>query len=261
MNPYFDDPSHLDEAVLHLRNKTLLLVEDAPVFADRVVRRLLRYATRWRHRQLRSRWGVSAKLVVSEQVVENAWVLSQVRSADRRILDFGGVESVLPLQLSALGKDVWVLDARRYPFTHPSLHPIQADILGAPLPFNTPFDLVLSVSTIEHVGLSRYGDAPAPDGDRRAVEALWRVLRPGGLLLVTVPAGKPAAQRGYRIYDEAEVRRVFPASAQVRWFAKAGRQGTWKEVAAADVANLTYEAPLREAPVEAVALIAAVKGA
>jgi SAM-dependent methyltransferase len=260
MGKYLDDAARFDDAVRHLRNKNVLLVEDAPRVVDRVLRKLVSVTTRWRHRVLQSGWGVNAKLVVSEQIVENAWILSEVRDADRRILDFGGVESVLPLQLSALGKDVWVVDVRPYPFAHPNLHAVQADILAAPLPVSDTFDVVLSVSTIEHVGLSRYGDAADSDGDRRAVAALWLLVRPGGHLLATVPAGRPSEQRGYRIYDEARLRAVFPPEARIRWFRKAGRQGTWRETTAADVAHLVYEAPTLEAPVEAVALISALKG-
>lgn len=259
MSKYFDDPSRLDDALLYLRNKNVLLVEDAPGPVARLARKLVGLAGQGRLRLLRTGWGLSAKLVVSEQIVENAWLLSQLRDDDRRVLDFGGVESVLPLQLSALGKDVWVLDARRYAFDHPNLHSIQADILAQPLPFSEPFDVVVSISTIEHVGLSRYGDTADSGGDHRAVDALWAVVRPGGRLLATVPAGRPAVQRGYRIYDEARIRSVFPSSSSIRWFQKGGRQGTWREVAAANVADLVYEAPSGEAPVEAVALIAALK--
>ncbi|HJR58778.1 MAG TPA: DUF268 domain-containing protein [Vicinamibacterales bacterium] len=259
MGNYLEDPERFDDALLHLRNKNVLLVEDAPGTADRLLRRLIGLATRWRHRLIRSAWGINAKLVVSEQIVENAWVFSQLRGEDRRILDFGGVESILPLQLSALGRDVWVLDVRRYPFSHPKLHPVQADILAASLPFSEPFDAVVSISTIEHVGLSRYGDAADSGGDRLAVAALWKVLRPGGQLLATVPAGRAAVQRGYRVYDEARIRAVFPPGAHVRWFRKTGRQGTWYETSAVEVAGLVYEAPSGEAPVEAVALVSVVK--
>jgi 2-polyprenyl-3-methyl-5-hydroxy-6-metoxy-1,4-benzoquinol methylase len=259
MSKYFDDPTRFDDAMLYLRNKNVLLVEDVPSSAARIARGVVGVVGQARLRLLRRSFGRSAKLVVSEQIVENAWVLSQLRDDDRRVLDFGGVESVLPLQLSALGKHVSVLDARRYAFTHANLQSIQADILAQPLPFTEPFDVVISISTIEHVGLSRYGDSADKGGDRRAVDALWGAVRPGGRLLATVPAGRPAVQRGYRVYDEARIRSVFPASSVIRWFKKDGRQGTWREVVAADIAHLVYEAPTKEAPVEAVALIAATR--
>ena len=42
------------------------------------------------------------------------------------------------------------------------------------------FDAVLCISTIEHVGLGWYGDpAERSDGDRRALERLGELLRPG----------------------------------------------------------------------------------
>jgi SAM-dependent methyltransferase len=203
--------------------------------------------------------GASAKLAVTERIVENALVLRSLAENARRILDFGGVESVLPLQLAALGKEVWVLDGRRYPFAHENLHAVQADVLRDPLPFTEGFDAVISVSTIEHVGLGRYGDTLDERGDHHAVELLWRLVRPGGQLLATVPAGRPANQRGYRVYNEDRLHAVFPSVSRVLWFMKDGRQGTWREVSVDAVHDLVYEQPFGEAATEGVAVIVAEK--
>ena len=72
------------------------------------------------------------------------------------------------------------------------------------------FDLVISISTIEHLGPGNYDDVQIPDGDRLGVERLWRLVRPGGRHMATVPAGRRDVQRGYRIYDEARLHMVFP---------------------------------------------------
>ena len=56
-----------------------------------------------------------------------------------------------------------------------------------------PDDSVESISTlhaIEHVGLGRYGDPVDPDGWRKAVGELKRVLAPGGTLYFSVPVGR-----------------------------------------------------------------------
>lgn len=59
------------------------------------------------------------------------------------------------------------------------------DVVG--LPLDRTYDLVLSISTLEHVGL----DEPVVDPAKVdvAVRRLRSVVRPGGLLWVTVPVG------------------------------------------------------------------------
>jgi SAM-dependent methyltransferase len=59
---------------------------------------------------------------------------------------------------------------------------------------------------VEHVGLGRYGDPLDPDGDRKALAELKRVLAPGGDLLLVVPVGRPrVCFNAHRIYAPAEV--------------------------------------------------------
>jgi SAM-dependent methyltransferase len=43
---------------------------------------------------------------------------------------------------------------------------------------------------VEHVGLGRYGDPIDPDGSRKALSELQRVLAPGGRLFLSVPTGR-----------------------------------------------------------------------
>src|SRR4029450_12030196 len=50
-----------------------------------------------------------------------------------------------------------------------------------------PYDLVVSVSTLEHVGFDE--DVRDPQKVLRAVEAIRRLLAPGGLAVVTLPLG------------------------------------------------------------------------
>lgn len=63
-----------------------------------------------------------------------------------------------------------------------------ADLLS--LPFAS--DSISSLScmhVVEHVGLGRYGDSLDPEGDRKAIRELQRVVSPGGHLLFVVPIG------------------------------------------------------------------------
>jgi SAM-dependent methyltransferase len=51
-----------------------------------------------------------------------------------------------------------------------------------------PFDLILAISTLEHVGFDE--EPQEPDKPLRAFETMKRALRPGGAMLVTIPLGQ-----------------------------------------------------------------------
>lgn len=52
------------------------------------------------------------------------------------------------------------------------------------------FDFGVSISSFEHDGLGRYGDPLDPLGDIKAMDYCKQVIKPRGLLLLSVPIGK-----------------------------------------------------------------------
>ena len=63
------------------------------------------------------------------------------------------------------------------------------------------FDVVLSISSIEHDGLGRYGDSLNPTGDFEAMEQFKELLKPDGTLILAVPIGSDAVVwNAHRIY-------------------------------------------------------------
>lgn len=249
---YCDTDSNLDSVARHLRNKILGIYPLRWSPALKLIERLSQEMSGLRMGVLRT---AGWQAVISERIVEEALFLRHIRPEDRRVLDFGAYESLLPLTLSALGHEVTVLDQRVYPFKAPGLESVAADLFGEHPVRPDSFDTVISVSTIEHLGLGGYEDVKIPDGDRLGVERLWRLVRPGGRLMATVPAGQPAVQRGYRTYDEARLRSVFPGIVGIHWFRKDHRAGTWSPSTAAATANLVYSEPQGNLPVEAVAFV------
>lgn len=129
----------------------------------------------------------------SERLVEVPWVLSRYRG-ERRVLDVGYAfaEGAYLTALLGLGiPELHGLDlsARRVP----GLHGARGD--GRILPYRDDvFDLVLCVSTLEHIGRDnvRYRVEAEQErgGDARFVAEVARILRPAGRLLVTVPVGR-----------------------------------------------------------------------
>jgi len=97
-----------------------------------------------------------------------------------------------------------------------------------------PYDLVVSISTIEHIGWDESPREPAKV--LRALETMKRCLAPGGALLVTFPLGHnpfldEQVRTGQIVFEEQHVlRRVSLAN-------------EWREVELGDVADAKYGHP------------------
>jgi len=127
-----------------------------------------------------------------ERAVEIPWALSRLGSA-RRVLDVGSANAQ-PAYLAALvaagvpelvGVDLVEAEI-------PEMHTVVADVRELPFP-DSGFDLVLCVSTLEHVGRDNrvYGaGAEREGGELSALCELRRVTARGGRIVVTVPCGE-----------------------------------------------------------------------
>ena len=126
------------------------------------------------------------------------------------VLDVGGCESLLPLQLAKRGYSVTVYDFRQYPEQYPNLSTIQGDFLANKIPDNS-FDFVVMISTIEHIGFGSYGAPVYADGDFLAMYQAKRILKPSGRIVLTFPfASKEHIVSGFeRWYDIIRVQRLF----------------------------------------------------
>lgn len=138
----------------------------------------------------------------SSRIVEYPWILRNMPS-EGKILDVGSTGSQLPVMLAGLGYPVWALDVRKYEYASLSshLHSVVGDIRKTNFP-DSFFDVITAVSTVEHVGLGRYGDPFDAEGDRNAVKEIRRIITSDGILLITVPFGKRSITSLHRVYDE-----------------------------------------------------------
>ncbi len=150
---------------------------------------------------------------INERIIELPFVIQGLASLKRgaAVLDVGCMESLLPMQLAGLGYHVTGLDFRKYPFFFPGLDLVQADATKMPL-VDRSFDAVTCVSMIEHVGLGHYQDpCHHPDADADVVREFERVLKPGGLLLLSVPFGVLTTGVVQRTYDAARLKKALGA--------------------------------------------------
>lgn len=52
------------------------------------------------------------------------------------------------------------------------------------------FDVAWSISSFEHDGLGMYGDPLDPEGDLKAMRKMKRIVKPGGLMFLSLPVGR-----------------------------------------------------------------------
>jgi len=234
------------DVAMYRRNKNIFLDNLENSLPIRILNRL--------NRLFSSYLIKNSKTVFSERIIEYPILFQHLKPGPCRILDFGCVEDLLPIHLASLGYRVTGMDFRPYPFTHKNFDFIQEDILSW-VPPDEAFDTVVSISTVEHVGLSVYGDPVCKDGDKIAIEKLWRCLRKRGELIITLPAGKTCIERGMRIYDGQAVKELVPMIETMRFFYKPNRYGEWQETTEEVISKLIYDDYRTISPAQGVVFI------
>ncbi|MCL0092285.1 DUF268 domain-containing protein [Dehalococcoidia bacterium] len=146
-------------------------------------------------------WLLSARrFYCGTRVVEIPWVLAELRknTAITRILQIGDI--ILKKALEKYEVILVDLDAAENP--QDSLKIYKTDIREASLP-SSYFDIAISISTLEHIGLSEPRFA---DGDKVLVDIIKETLKPGGLFLFSVPFGKLLVRENFRVYGQARLK-------------------------------------------------------
>lgn len=106
----------------------------------------------------------------------------------RRHVDVGSRIDGFVAHVAAF-RDIEVLDIRpiRNKINNVVFH--QFDLLGDANAFEAYCDSLSCLHTLEHLGLGRYGDRIMVDGYLNGFRKLWSILKPGGILYLSVPIG------------------------------------------------------------------------
>jgi SAM-dependent methyltransferase len=166
---------------------------------------------------LPAHFGVGA----NERVIEIPWLFAQQPTG--RVLDAGSslnhLEYLSPLSRLVEEIHIVTLVYEGIAFPERGVSYVFADLRN--LPYRDDFfDTVVSISTLEHVGMDNtgYGSLlpsaadPTDEVDQAAGE-LARVLAPGGMLLLSVPYGHPENHGWLRQFGRADVERLVDAVA------------------------------------------------
>ena len=144
---------------------------------------------------------------VPERIVEYPFAVEMAMRLPKgsTVAVFGCHGDLLTTLLPTLGLDTHGLDVKdfRLPWKGFTFHKEDARKTSFP---DAHFDAVFAVSTVEHIGLFDADDT----GDQKAAREMCRILKPGGLFVLTVPYAATSAviPAFERIYDEASLRKL-----------------------------------------------------
>ena len=190
---------------------------------------------------------------IDERIVEYPWVFAQLSPDPGRVLDAGSalnhhfLLSRMPLRQAKL--TIMTLAPEKQCFWTRSISYVFGDLRNTNFA-NDVFDVVISVSTIEHIGLDNTkfytADKTKKESDNLgflpAVAEFKRILRPGGSCLITVPFGRAGVYGWYQVFDNNMVRRVVqtfkPTEYSVEFF---GYDASgWRRVEHADIEDAEF---------------------
>jgi hypothetical protein len=169
----------------------------------------------------RSRLPAGYGIGVDERCVEYPWVLAHVSDGPGRLLDAGATLNYdFLLSLAALRRKqihCLTLAPESDWVWHRGPSYVFEDLRHLPLRDGI-YETVVCLSTLEHVGCdnSFYTDQPIAKDARPmdfvvVARELWRVLKPGGVLLLTVPYGTYQFHGAFQQFDRDHLTRLVDA--------------------------------------------------
>ena len=143
--------------------------------------------------------------MINERVIEVPWALAQLPQFGV-VLDVGSCDATYLPAIQQPNRLLHCLDPRDCSTDIPRgavFH--HQSVIGNTLP-SSFYDAILALSTIEHIGLPCYGQHPFAHGDRLAMVEFRDLLKPGGRVILTVPAGSSKISSWYRQYSPDTLR-------------------------------------------------------
>ena len=172
---------------------------------SRLIRRQITFET---HFNVPIKFKHKNSIVINERIVEIPFIFSSISldNHTKKILDFGCSRSWLSLSLSSLGHSVYGIDLRNFPFSHPNFVFQKINILDFQ---ERDFDYIISLSTLEHVGLGAYGEPYSQQALVEVVKKVHLLLKTGGTLLLTLPIGIPSEDIFEKSFASSEILELF----------------------------------------------------
>jgi SAM-dependent methyltransferase len=187
-----------------------------------------------------------------ERVIEYPWVYARLAKDPSRMLDAGAALNhdflIKRPPVSTAKLSICTLAPENQCHWRRGISYVFDDLRSSTFREET-FDTIVSISTIEHIGLDNtalYTTDPSKrecdrTGFRAAVREFRRVLRPGGVCFITVPYGKACMRGWFQVFDAAMIRMVLddfaPAYQELDYF---GYSDGWHQADPTALAEATF---------------------
>jgi SAM-dependent methyltransferase len=208
---------------------------------------------------------------LDERVVEYPWMLSRLPKGPACLLDAGSTLNhrfILDQpQLREKNITVMTLAPEKNCFWRERVSYVFGDLRNTYFRDET-FDAVVCLSVLEHIGLdnTRYTSSIDPekqsDGYLAAIAQFRRVLKGGGVCLVSVPYGKHQRRPWLQVFNSTMILKIVegfaPSTVEIAYFMYSERDG-WQSSSADEASGAAYfdlnsDAPWRGCPAGAEAV-------
>jgi len=164
---------------------------------------------------LPDRWG----MWLDERVIEYPWFLSRLPDTSGRLLDAGSAlnhDCVLSHErLRNKTLSIYTLAPESESYCHRGISYLYGDLRDCCFR-DEYFDWIVSISTLEHVGLDntrhytkdRSKNECCPESHLQALRELRRVLKSSGILYITLPYGRAGDHGWLQIFDAEKVQKL-----------------------------------------------------
>ncbi len=194
---------------------------------------------------------------LDERIIEYPWFLSRLPAGPGKLLDAGSVFNfdfaLHHPKIQQKELTIMTLAPESDCFWKQSVSYVFGDLRQTCFKDNY-FDWIVSISTIEHIGLDNtvhYTSDPsrkesAPGSYITAIAELRRILRPGGTLYLTLPFGKATVLGWLQIFDQQMVDSIInafaPGSHTAEFFRYSETKG-WEHSTSSAAADAGYFDP------------------
>ena len=176
------------------------------ILIERLMRRFSSHMP-WQIKYLFGKAGVGGMDISIDRHFEYAFAIGRLKNHKRGlIVDVGGGGSLLSPILVALGFDVIGYDLYPWSLKYPCYEHRVGDACHM-LFKNSTVDICVSISCIEHMGDKRYGKNITAT-DRLFMEEVLRILKPGGILIISMPYGISQERSSHRVYNEDQIKQL-----------------------------------------------------